>query len=62
MNFVGKVPVYQGVEERIGKEGAALSPEVARFIVREEMRKDVRTPLSIACGAWVIDFCKSCVV
>ena len=55
MNLAGKVPVYQGAEERIGEEGAAVSSEAALFIVREAMREDVKTPLYIACGAGLTD-------
>lgn len=51
MNLAGKVPVYQGAKERIGKDISAVSSEAARFIVEEAMREDVKTPLYVACGA-----------
>lgn len=55
MNLAGKVPVYQGAKERIGKNGAPVESEGARFIVREAMRTDAKTPLYIACGAGLTD-------
>jgi purine nucleosidase len=55
MNLAGKVPVYQGAKERIGKDLTAVSSEAARFIVEEAMRDDVKTPLYVACGAGLTD-------
>jgi len=55
MNLVGKVPVYQGANERIGQAGNAVGSEAARFIVREAMKEDTKTPLYIACGAGLTD-------
>ncbi len=55
MHFVGKVPVYQGANERIGQAGTPPASEAARFIVREAMREDTKTPLYIACGAGLTD-------
>jgi inosine-uridine nucleoside N-ribohydrolase len=55
MNLAGKVPVHQGANERIGKDGAPVASEAARFIVREAMREDTKTPLFIACGAGLTD-------
>jgi inosine-uridine nucleoside N-ribohydrolase len=55
MNLDGKVSVYQGANERIGDSGAPVATEAARFIVREAMRDDVKTPLYVACGAGLTD-------
>jgi inosine-uridine nucleoside N-ribohydrolase len=55
MKLAGKVPVYQGADERIGPAGAPIPSEAARFIVREAMREDVGTPLYVACGAGLTD-------
>jgi len=55
MNLNGRIPVYQGANERIGSSGAPVASAAARFIVREAMRDDVKTPLYIACGAGLTD-------
>jgi purine nucleosidase len=55
MNLKGKIPVYRGANERIGKEGAPVPSDAARFIVQEAMRDDAKTPLYIACGAGLTD-------
>lgn len=55
MKLAGKIPVYQGADERIGKADAPVASEAARFIVREAMSEDTKTPLYIACGAGLTD-------
>jgi purine nucleosidase len=55
MSLAGRVPVYQGADERIGQAGAPVESEAARFIVREAMRDDVKTPLFVTCGAGLTD-------
>jgi purine nucleosidase len=55
MSLDGKIPVHQGAGQRIGGDGAPVSSEAARFIVREAMREDTKTPLYIACGAGLTD-------
>lgn len=62
LNLDEKVPVYQGAEERIGKSGAPVASEAARFIVREAMREDVKTPLYVTCGAGLTDVASACLI
>ena len=59
MNLAGKVSVYQGANERIGQAGTTVDSEAARFIVREAMREDTKTPLYIACGAGLTDLARA---
>lgn len=51
MDPSGKVALYAGASERLERWDVARESEGARFIVREAMREDVKTPLYIACGA-----------
>lgn len=53
MGLAGKVPVYRGAAGRL--EGAPADSDAARFIVKEAMRDDVKTPLYVACGAGLTD-------
>ena len=55
MNLAGKIPIYQGAGRRIGADSVPVPSEAARFIVREAMREDAKTPLYIACGAGLTD-------
>ena len=62
MNLAGTVPVYAGATERIGKDGVPVESEGARFIVREAMRTDTKTPLYVACGAGLTDVASACLM
>jgi len=55
MNLGEKVPIYEGADGRIGKDGKQIPSEAARFIIREAMREDVQSPLYITCGAGLTD-------
>jgi purine nucleosidase len=62
LNLDETVPVYEGAEERIGKSGAPAASEAAKFIVREAMREDVKTPLYITCGGGLTDVASACLI
>jgi len=62
MRLDGRIPVYQGANERVGASGAPVASEAARFIVREAMRDDVKTPLYVACGAGLTDVASACLI
>lgn len=55
MKLAAKIPIHQGANDRIGKDGAPVVSEAARFIVQEAMREDTKTPLYVACGAGLTD-------
>ncbi|QJE99380.1 nucleoside hydrolase [Luteolibacter luteus] len=51
MKLSEKIPLYAGASESLETADAPMESEGARFIVREAMREDVKTPLYIVCGA-----------
>lgn len=55
MGLTGKVPLLKGAGGRIGGEDKPVPTEAAKFIVREAMRDDVKTPLYVVCGAGLTD-------
>ena len=55
MKLTGKVPVFQGANERLKDLSSPAYSEAAQFIVRESMRSDVSSPLYVVCGAGLTD-------
>ena len=55
MGLGGKIPVFQGANERIKDLSSPAPSEAAQFIIRESMRSDVSSPLYVVCGAGLTD-------
>ncbi len=55
MNLKGRIPVIRGASERMPDTGAPVMTEAVKFIVREAMREDVKSPLYLVCGAGLTD-------
>ena len=55
MKLKGGVPVYQGASRTLADTRTPTDNEAVRFIIREAMREDVKTPLYLVCGAGLTD-------
>ena len=62
MGLGGKIPVFQGANERIKDLSSPAPSEAAQFIIRESMRSDVSSPLYVVCGAGLTDLASACLI
>lgn len=55
MQLKGSIPVLQGSSQPLADTRTPVPTEAVRFIIREAMREDVKTPLYLVCGAGLTD-------
>jgi inosine-uridine nucleoside N-ribohydrolase len=55
MNVKSGIPVIQGASQTLADTRTPIPNEAVRFIIREAMREDVKTPLYLVCGAGLTD-------
>jgi inosine-uridine nucleoside N-ribohydrolase len=55
MKLKGRIPVIQGASQSLADTRTPVPTEAVRFIIREAMREDAKTPLYLVCGAGLTD-------